>query len=662
MFKKLLEKFRLTTSNVMTKSNTLEPDGYLLPQSAGQLLSTELRQVLIKHIWQHTSLSRDNFQQIYLNPIERYAELVQQFPASESHHHAYLGGLLDHGLELVAHALKLRQSYLLPPGVPPEDQAVQGDAWTAAIAYGGLLHDIGKIAVDIEVELKDGQAWHPWLGSLNQPYRFRYITNRDYQLHDVAVGFLCHHIITPELLNWLSQYQELWSNFLNLVAGHYDNAGILGEIVDKADRVSTAKNIGANPEKAIAAPVNSLQKKLITGLRHLVKTQFNINKTPGNGWLTQDGLWLMSKTTADQLRAYLLSQGFDGIPTKNSILFDELQSYGIIQANPKDDRAIWTVKVSDNTGKWQQEFSLLKVNASLIWSGEDKPDLFTGQIQIIQQEQTNTEADTELDNLLTSEDSTATHLSNDLDSELLDASNSPPPIKQLNANTTEDDTDDILALFDMDNEETTAAEDNLTTLIDNSTAAVKLNQDSDAKAVTTLSTSFKKAISPSLTSDNSNLLISAETTGRLTFDFSAPLSKTALGEMFISWLKKSIELHKLKVNDKDAKLHLIEEKLFIVSPGIFKRFYYEYPELEKLLANNSKEQWKIIQSSFEKLKLHLKRADDLNIWQCQVAGPRKKGQIIKGYLLEAQPFFKEFIPNNNPFIKLNKEACNDVFK
>lgn len=43
--------------------------------------------------------------------------------------------------------------------------------------------------------------------------------------------------------------------------------------------------------------------------------------------------------------------------------------------------------------------------------------------------------------------------------------------------------------------------------------------------------------------------------------------------MFISWLKKSIELHKLKVNDKDAKLHLIEEKLFIVSPGIFKRFY-----------------------------------------------------------------------------------------
>jgi len=657
MFKKLLGKFGLTTTNVITTDNTLAPDGYLLPQSASQLLSTELRQALINHIWQHTSLSRDNFQKIYLSPIERYAELVQQFPASESHHHAYLGGLLDHGLELVAHALKLRQSYLLPPGVPPEDQAVQGDAWTAAIAYGGLLHDIGKIAVDIEVELKDGQAWHPWLGSLNQAYRFRYIGNRDYQLHDVAVGLLCHHIIAPELLNWLSSYQELWSSFLHLVAGHYENAGVLGEIVDKADRVSTAKNIGANPEKAIAAPVNSLQKKLITGLRHLIKTQFTINKTPGNGWLTQDGLWLMSKTTADQLRAYLLSQGFDGIPSKNSILFDELQSYGIIQANPLDDRAIWMVKVSDNTEKWQQEFSLLKVNASLIWSGEDKPELFNGQIQVIQKEQTNAEADPELDNLLSSEESNS-DLTNNLDK--LAPITLAPVSNQLNDNHTKDDTDDMLALFDMDDGEITAAEDDLSTFLDNPTAAVELTEDNNVKAVSALSTSFKETTPPP--PDNINLINISDTNDRLTFDFTAPMTKTSLGEMFIDWLKNRIALHKLKVNDKDAKLHLIDGRLFIVSPGIFKRFYYEYPEFEKLINNSEKEHWKIIQSSFEKLKLHVKRADDLNIWQCQVAGPRRKGQIIKGYLLEANPFFKEFIPNNNPFIELKKEDFNDVFE
>lgn len=63
-------------------------------------------------IWQYTAVTKDSFQTLYIDPIERYATLVQQFPASESHHHSYLGGLLDHGLELITHALKMRRSYL----------------------------------------------------------------------------------------------------------------------------------------------------------------------------------------------------------------------------------------------------------------------------------------------------------------------------------------------------------------------------------------------------------------------------------------------------------------------------------------------------------------------------------------------------------------------
>ena len=137
----------------------------------------------LEHIWQRTSLSRKHFASLYLAPLQRYAELVQQFPASEAHHHAYPGGMLDHGLEIVAYALKLRQSYLLPTGTTPEDQVVQAEAWTAAIAYAALLHDIGKIAVDLHVEHADGSIWHPWHGPLTRTYRFRYRADREYRLH-----------------------------------------------------------------------------------------------------------------------------------------------------------------------------------------------------------------------------------------------------------------------------------------------------------------------------------------------------------------------------------------------------------------------------------------------------------------------------------------------
>ena len=84
--------------------------GLMRPEPAASLLATPRRQRLLEHIWQRTSLSRRQFATLYLAPLERYAELVQQFPASENHHHAYPGGMLDHGLEIVAYALKLRQS------------------------------------------------------------------------------------------------------------------------------------------------------------------------------------------------------------------------------------------------------------------------------------------------------------------------------------------------------------------------------------------------------------------------------------------------------------------------------------------------------------------------------------------------------------------------
>ncbi|MBE1189225.1 TraI domain-containing protein, partial [Escherichia coli] len=50
-------------------------------------------------IWQRASLSKQQFEEIYRRPLANYAELVQQLPASENHHHAHPGGMIDHGLE-----------------------------------------------------------------------------------------------------------------------------------------------------------------------------------------------------------------------------------------------------------------------------------------------------------------------------------------------------------------------------------------------------------------------------------------------------------------------------------------------------------------------------------------------------------------------------------
>src|SRR3546814_17486319 len=107
----LFQRKRLLPANDATPIPlAVPPKGLIRPESAASLLATPRRQKLLEHIWQRTSLSRKQFAALYRAPLERYAELVQAFPASEAHHHAYPGGMLDPGLEIVAYTPKLRPS------------------------------------------------------------------------------------------------------------------------------------------------------------------------------------------------------------------------------------------------------------------------------------------------------------------------------------------------------------------------------------------------------------------------------------------------------------------------------------------------------------------------------------------------------------------------
>jgi len=550
-------------------------EGYLPVESAHSLLAAEHRSQLLDRIWQYTALSHAQFTQLYLNPIHRYAEQVQQLPASETHHHAYLGGMLDHGLELVACSLKLRQSYLLPTGAAPEDQAAQTDAWSAGIAYGALLHDIGKIAVDLQVERQDGRLWHPWQGPLDQPYRFRYLKGRDYHLHGAAAGLLYTQILDRTILDWLSGFPSLWASLLYVLAGQYERAGVLGELVIQADRVSTAQNIGGNPKKALQAPIHSLQHHLISGLRHLIQHELKLNQPGAAGWLTEDALWLVSKTVTDKLRAYLLSQSIEGVPSSNIAVFDELQSHGLVESTP-EGKAIWTALVAQ--GDWQQSFTFLRLQPALIWGNEDRPEAFSGTVSVaLNDNPTNAPASAPV----TKAASSGSRQSSSL----------PDPMVMENA----DYLGTLLDMFELEEPEV-----------------------SDASSASTL--------------EISNL----------------PLDNP--GQAFLNWVKEGILSHKLIINDSKAKIHTVSGTVFLVTPGLFQRYVQEFPGISKGVDQEI-EEWRWVQKQFEKLKVHRKRDNGLNIWTCQVQGPRKK-TILKGYLFEEPKLLFELIPSDNPFLKI----------
>ncbi|WP_425273313.1 conjugal transfer nickase/helicase domain-containing protein [Pseudomonas petroselini] len=126
------------------------------------------------------------------------------------------------------------------------------------------------------------------------------------------------------------------------------------------------------------------------------------------------------------------------------------------------------------------------------------------------------------------------------------------------------------------------------------------------------------------------------------------------GQAFLNWVKEGILSHKLIINDSKAKIHTVNGSVFLVTPGLFQRYTQEFPGISQGACQEI-EEWRWVQKQFEKLKVHRKRDNGLNIWVCQVEGPRKKGKL-QGYLLEKPKLLFEAtpVPSDNIFLKIEK--------
>ncbi|HDV7180796.1 TPA: TraI domain-containing protein, partial [Mannheimia haemolytica] len=625
-----------------------DSEGWLYPKNASQLLNTELRQKYLGLLWQQVSMNRQMFEALYQQPIERYAEMVQLLPASESHHHSHIGGMLDHGLEVIAFSAKVRQNYILPPNVAPEEQSKQRDAWTAAAIYLALVHDIGKVVVDIEITLKDGSRWFAWNGQPPQPYKFKYIKGRDYHLHPVLGGFLANQLIPKSAFDWLGQYPEVISSLMYAMSGHNDKAGLLSEIVQKADQHSVTLAIGGDVNKLVQRPVNSLPKQIVLALRYLLEQKIKLNtpKGPADGWFTEDGLWLVSKTAADNIRTYLLGQGIS-VPKDNPKLFDEMQSLGIVEESPSGG-AIWSCRIQADSG-WTPAttFTLLRVKPEVAWENiNDRPAYFAGKVKVIEQitEEVNAEVqpplveETTKISLLPSKQSEAIIPSEETEISKAITSSDNATSAEVIINNENDLTSFVLDMF----APTETIEQNISVISSNKEQQIVMTTLTEQEKVPPKKVKLEK-------SKKKNLQL---TTLEPWNDMINPIT----GKEFVNWLKEGIATNKFAINKPSAKLHIVDGNLFLVTPVIFEMYLQECGQpYDKETINN-------LQYDFQGLGLHsLKKTmtngkpDTINFWKCDVIGPRKTSSLT-GYLIKnTHLLFGDKMLLNNHCLTLQEE-------
>jgi hypothetical protein len=124
-----------------------------------------------------------------------------------------------------------------------------------------------------------------------------------------------------------------------------------------------------------------------------------------------------------------------------------------------------------------------------------------------------------------------------------------------------------------------------------------------------------------------------------------------LGTQFLAWLRGGIETRRLVINDAKALVHTVAGTAFVVSPGVFQRFVQEHPEVAGVARPNHVADWAFVQKQFERLCVHKKQYNGLNIWMCEVAGARKTRRL-HGYLFLDGRTVLSHVPPDNHHLKL----------
>jgi hypothetical protein len=304
----------------------------------------------------------------------------------------------------------------------------------------------------------------------------------------------------------------------------------------------------------------------------------------------------VSKTVSDKLRAHLLSQGIDGIPASNTAVFNVLQDHGIALATP-DGKAIWKATIISDSG-WSHSFTFLKLSPAMIWEASDRPTPFAGRVQIELEESTMQTPAPETDRTNSEEPAPA----------VIEPSIAPAAAGN--------GVEALLDLLDVAPTPVTA-----TMPIQSSVEAAPTSLPDHAPA------SMTPPQAPPQERDEPS------------------------GPHFMNWLHQSIQTRKLVINDAKALVHTVAGTVYLLSPGVFQRYAQEHPQITALAKQDKLPEWQWVQKRFEKLGLHRKQGNGLNIWTCEVKGPRKSRRV-HGYLLDKPETLFHEVPPDNPYLSL----------
>ncbi|MDO4643845.1 MAG: MobH family relaxase [Cardiobacteriaceae bacterium] len=336
-----LKWFGKSSGNRNYDTNRLKNYESLPIMSAAELIDLTGQYGRLRNIKRIIRIDDARYQILYQDVIDRFAELVQLMPASQSHHHAVPGGLFIHTLEVIEYAITLRQQYKLPQFAAQEVQEAQRHLWTYAIFVAAILHDVGKRLTlgrfHISNKNRYIEPFTPISTLQGEHYRIVFHDTKYHSIHEKIGLVFVSALLPPVGLNFLLPQLHVMKELMEYVHEEKHGNGIIGQILRLADQKSTGQSLAhSDSRKFQGASLENIGERLMTQLRQLLASNhFSINRSNGNVYTSADQryTYILSKTLADELRSTLAAEGITDIPSDNNRIFDILQEYGFAESN-----------------------------------------------------------------------------------------------------------------------------------------------------------------------------------------------------------------------------------------------------------------------------------------------------------------------------------------
>lgn len=335
--------------------NSAAARGLPVKMSTQRLL--EPHRHLLKMIRQTMSLSPEEYRDLIVPVIGRFARHVHLLPASENHHHRRTGGLLHHSLEVAFHAVRGCHFHVFTEATLKSKRKEIDRRYQVGAFLAGLFHDIGKTWTDMVVADESGEhIWLPYSETISMwskrvgsdRYYVKWVPGRLNAHQQQAVGFI-GPLVHNEFRQWIGEYGPTVMARVQTTLNYTELDHPFAQMIMEADSISVSQDLAGRKvhESALEAGWGaSVPVTFLDTLCHLVSSgKWTVNQRGSRIWVLNEGVFVVWNPAVEEVREILRNDGVKPLPRAAEYFADQFIEEKLAEPFNSGDggESYWTI-------------------------------------------------------------------------------------------------------------------------------------------------------------------------------------------------------------------------------------------------------------------------------------------------------------------------------